>query len=65
MRGVYMDNMVSVYEMEWHLGGELVVLELGLEERSQAVAMICENSHTSHNCIKIKTSVLILTFPID
>ena len=53
MRGVYMDNMVSVYEMEWHLGGELMVLELGLEERLQAVAMICENSHTSHNWIKI------------
>ena len=53
MRGVYMDNMVSVYEMEWHLGGELVVLELGLEERLQAVAMICDYRHTSHNWIKI------------
>ena len=40
MRGVYMDNMVSVYEMEWHLGGELVVLELGLEERLEAIKMI-------------------------
>ena len=37
MRGVYMDNMVSVYEMEWHLGGELVVLELELEEGLQAI----------------------------
>ena len=37
MRGVYMDNMVSVYEMEWHLGGELAVLELELEEGLQAI----------------------------
>ena len=39
MRGVYMDNMVSVYEMVWHLGGELVALELGLEERLEAIAI--------------------------
>ena len=39
MRGVYMDNMVSVYEMVWHLGGELVALELGLEEQLEAIAI--------------------------
>ena len=39
MRGVYMDNMVSAYEMELHLGGELVVLELELEEGLQAITI--------------------------
>ena len=53
MRGVYMDSMVSVYEMEWHLGGVLVVLELGLEEQLEAIAIFYKSYHTSQNWIEI------------
>ena len=53
MRGVYMDNMVSAYEMELHLGGELVVLELELEEGLQAITIFHKNNSTSHNWIEI------------